>query len=388
MKTTKKALISAIVAVIICCTMFVGSTFAWFTDQAESNLNKVVAGDLEIELRNWTGTGESDYESINEESDPLFESGTGTGVYWEPGKTEVRYLSIANVGTLDAKYSVAVEAYDISVHEDDNGNKHYFNEIMYYDIIPNAKYGSEIGWANDGTNLVEGFNTIHEATSVKLEVGAEHFFAVAIHMDENASSLYENGEITFDIKVIAGQLASKLQNDIPQAKVTMIKEHEKITPERIDMDLQVAYAFNTTETPEQALESPYANYTADFVIKADREVQPYAVALAGYYEAYCDEYNDGKWLVLGGDLTVPANTEIRLIKEMLGTGVPYWMLCEHIPEFLCGATALDDSALGTTLTVELRLYEADEEYNETENYFTIGKYEYTFDSVSTNNPFN
>ena len=63
-------------------------------------------------------------------------------------------------------------------------------------------------------------------------------------------------------------------------------------------------------------------------------------------------------------------------------------LCEYIPEFLCGATAFDDSALGTTLTVELRLYEADEEYNETENYFTIGKYEYTFDSVSTNNPFN
>ncbi|MBE6792802.1 MAG: hypothetical protein E7534_04805, partial [Ruminococcaceae bacterium] len=49
-KRTKRALVSSALALLLCFTMLLGTTYAWFTDSVTTVNNKIVAGNLDIEL--------------------------------------------------------------------------------------------------------------------------------------------------------------------------------------------------------------------------------------------------------------------------------------------------------------------------------------------------
>ena len=49
-KSTKRALLTSALALLMCVTMLVGATFAWFTDTASTGVNKIQAGNLDVEL--------------------------------------------------------------------------------------------------------------------------------------------------------------------------------------------------------------------------------------------------------------------------------------------------------------------------------------------------
>ena len=42
-KSTKRALLGSIMAMVLCLAMLVGATFAWFTDTASTGVNKTNA---------------------------------------------------------------------------------------------------------------------------------------------------------------------------------------------------------------------------------------------------------------------------------------------------------------------------------------------------------
>ena len=100
-KSTKRALLGSIMAMVLCLTMLVGATFAWFTDTASTGVNKIQAGNLDVQLMYST-----DFETWNKVTDTtkLFEDST----VWEPGRTEVVYLRVKNAGTLALKYTVGM----------------------------------------------------------------------------------------------------------------------------------------------------------------------------------------------------------------------------------------------------------------------------------------
>ncbi len=50
MKTSKKALFGSVLSLLLCCSMLVGTTFAWFTDEVSSGVNTIQAGTLDIGL--------------------------------------------------------------------------------------------------------------------------------------------------------------------------------------------------------------------------------------------------------------------------------------------------------------------------------------------------
>jgi len=160
------------------------------------------------------------------------------------------------------------------------------------------------------------------------------------------------------------------------------------------VNLDVAYQFEPTMTYEEGDKSEYADWHADFVVKANKDIPANAIGLAGYYDAWCS-FNDDKWVLLTADSIIPANEEIRLVDAM-GNGsitVSYRELCNYGNDgigFLCGAVALEGKEIngtmvealpeGTTLSVELRLYEATggSSTTETGEYITTGTYTYTF----------
>ena len=62
---TKRALLASALSLIMCFTMLLGTTYAWFTDSVESGKNTIVAGNLDVELyyqndetTDWTPVGD------------------------------------------------------------------------------------------------------------------------------------------------------------------------------------------------------------------------------------------------------------------------------------------------------------------------------------------
>ena len=57
-KSTKRALLTSVLALLMCVTMLVGATFAWFTDTASTGVNKIQAGNLDVKLEYATAWNE------------------------------------------------------------------------------------------------------------------------------------------------------------------------------------------------------------------------------------------------------------------------------------------------------------------------------------------
>lgn len=116
-KSTKRALISSALAILMCVAMLIGTTFAWFTDTASTGVNKIQAGNLDIELQmkdndgNWVNAEGKTLPFLVEGKIPA----EGTQILWEPGCTyyvpEVRVL---NKGNLAVKFEYLPEALGVT----------------------------------------------------------------------------------------------------------------------------------------------------------------------------------------------------------------------------------------------------------------------------------
>ena len=103
-KSTKRALISSTLAILMCVAMLIGTTFAWFTDTASTAVNKIQAGNLDIGVE-YTLDGET-WKDLDGATD-IFQKGL-----WEPGHTEVVALKFKNNGSLALKYSINMNIVD------------------------------------------------------------------------------------------------------------------------------------------------------------------------------------------------------------------------------------------------------------------------------------
>ena len=106
-RATKRALLTSIMALVMCVVMLVGTTFAWFTDTASTGVNKIQAGNLDVELW-YKNTKDSDFNKVIDNSTEVFKDGT----LWEPGHVEYVVLKIRNAGSLALKYKLGINIAD------------------------------------------------------------------------------------------------------------------------------------------------------------------------------------------------------------------------------------------------------------------------------------
>ena len=106
---TKKALRGSLFALFLCIVLLIGTTFAWFTDTASTGVNKIQAGNLDVELQyNHNGTWE------NAEGQTLdFQKAAGKeseAILWEPGcRYKLPEIRIVNKGNLALKYRLKID---------------------------------------------------------------------------------------------------------------------------------------------------------------------------------------------------------------------------------------------------------------------------------------
>ena len=102
-KATKRALLTSVMALVMCVVMLVGTTFAWFTDTASTGVNKIQAGNLDIELAYKNSTTDGKFEEASKET-PVFDN----NALWEPGHVEYVVLKVSNAGNLALKYKLGI----------------------------------------------------------------------------------------------------------------------------------------------------------------------------------------------------------------------------------------------------------------------------------------
>ena len=113
-KATKRALLTSIMALVMCVVMLVGTTFAWFTDTATANVNTIKAGNLKLGLEMataWDADGNpTAWEDAKGKTLEFRKAGgTTQEVLWEPGATyRLPELRVSNAGNLNLKYKVQI----------------------------------------------------------------------------------------------------------------------------------------------------------------------------------------------------------------------------------------------------------------------------------------
>lgn len=108
-KSTKRALLTSSISLLLCFAMLLGTTFAWFTDSVTSMNNIIRSGNLDVELWYWNNGMD---ESVNIESQPdlkLFRNVEGEEILWEPGATGFGQFEVKNEGTLALKYKLMLK---------------------------------------------------------------------------------------------------------------------------------------------------------------------------------------------------------------------------------------------------------------------------------------
>ena len=107
-KATKRALLTSVMALVMCVVMLVGTTFAWFTDTASTGVNKIVSGNLKVDIIG--EKSDSHIETLNfTKAGTVVGTDAAAAILWEPG---CRYLTegfrIANNGNLALKWKAEI----------------------------------------------------------------------------------------------------------------------------------------------------------------------------------------------------------------------------------------------------------------------------------------
>ena len=134
-RATKRALLTSVMALVMCVVMLVGTTFAWFTDTASTGVNKIVAGNLKVDI-----IGENSENHVSMLNFTKAAGAEGEELFWEPG---CRYVTegfrIANKGNLALKWKAQVNKGTTAANE---GNFNLLDVIDFY-LVTKAADGTE-----------------------------------------------------------------------------------------------------------------------------------------------------------------------------------------------------------------------------------------------------
>ena len=124
---TRRALLMSALSLLLCVSMLVGTTFAWFTDSVTSGRNTIQSGNLDVVLEYWDGNS---YEEVTSTT-KLFND----AALWEPGYTEVAYLKVSNAGSLALKYQLAVSVYNEILGKTKTGEDIKLSDHLQFKVV-------------------------------------------------------------------------------------------------------------------------------------------------------------------------------------------------------------------------------------------------------------
>ena len=228
--STKQALISSILAILMCVAMLIGTTFAWFTDTASTGVNKIQSGKLDVTLE--MSTDGTNWESAEGKTLTFKtkDNRAADQILWEPGCTyELPQLRVVNKGNLALKYKIQITG-----------------------IQGDAKLNEVIDWTinNAAIDLTEGHLTAGQTGAA---------FTIKGRMQKTAGNEYQGLSIDgISITVYATQ--DTVEND---SFDNTYDENADMTPDNLDKLLLVNLTFPVAKDAEGNITDTTISNTVD-----------------------------------------------------------------------------------------------------------------------------
>ena len=292
-RATKRALLTSILAICLCLVMLIGSTFAWFTDTASTNVNKIVSGTLKVDIVKPNPGANGKYTSL-EGAKLEFQkvaAASSEAILWEPGCTYVTEgFKIKNDGTLALKWKAEV-------------NK---------DNVTNGKASDD---AKDGMSLLDviDFYVVTDNTSKD---------AQAVSIDEFVGNL-EATKLSDKTYYIMGHMQESAGNDYQGLTLENISITVYATQDTVENDSfnnqydKAAYYYDkdTAHKGSRMLTSGGTYVLSDGAVVQEADVNPIAVFASGegtdvtitggYYDGGSGrDYNVAIWANEGAKVTI------------------------------------------------------------------------------------
>lgn len=235
--SVKRSLLVSAIALTLTAALLIGTTFAWFTSTASTGVNKIQAGNLDVDLE--MSTDGTSWESAKGKTLTFKtkDNRAADQILWEPGCTyELPQLRVVNKGNLALKYKIQITG-----------------------IKGDAKLNEVIDWTinNAAIDLAEGHLTADQQGDA---------FTIKGHMWEKAGNEYQGLSIDgIGITVCATQ--DTVEND--SFDNTYDKDAEYPISVTTGDDLQAVVSKATAPVNIVLTNSITTN---DFVIPADKDV--------------------------------------------------------------------------------------------------------------------
>ena len=195
MRNTKHSIYTSLISLLLCISMLLGTTFAWFTDVVSSNGNVIQSGNLQAQMfYSDTFLDENDAGWKNASDEAVF-----THNNWEPGYTDLKYVKIYNDGSLNFKWKLTVEA--------DGPVTELADVIDVYYVNPATNEITSLAGLDSVGTLTEVMSEKTNNTG-RLTPGQSAILAIAFHMQESANNDYQGKSLCdngFSLKLIAAQ---------------------------------------------------------------------------------------------------------------------------------------------------------------------------------------
>lgn len=191
-RNTAGTLFLNILAMLLCASVFIGSTLAWYILSVTNESNKIQVGELDITVLDGEGNKlEPTIESGVEREAILFK-----GISWRPGTLAYENLTIKNDGSLVFDYEISIKVKAGNTikdgDEEDNNNKSLQDVIKVAVVeghIASDKDDAGVIAAVSGWTSIENFKTEGsvETSDAAMEGSGEKELAVVIYWEETAN---------------------------------------------------------------------------------------------------------------------------------------------------------------------------------------------------------
>ncbi|MBQ9968683.1 MAG: hypothetical protein IJO88_08175 [Oscillospiraceae bacterium] len=414
-KSTKRALLVSGLVLLLCVSMLVGSTFAWFSDSVTSKNNIIKSGNLDVVLE--YKTADMTDWAVVEDDTALFSEDS----LWEPGHTEYVMLRVSNAGTLALKYALKAEVYSEKEGTNVYNQQFLLSDYLKYGIVTEADVDAattdretavaatvteltssmDVSGALEDLGLGNGWGQLIGSVSTEraLLPAEDNVTALIITMpttvgnEANYLTGTEAPYIKFGINLYATQQmheedsfgddydedAKTEQIEVP---IAIVRDNGPVE----DLYVESLFGGGLFENEESLRDmdatftfiSPagvtaYDEWIADYEVSVDADLNDGDAVLAGQYD-----FIDTDWQAFYTP-AVSANQPVRLLGSQ-NFYMTYADVRDYVGEFNCGVENINVPA-GTTMTVALKLYKyAEDDVNHATvlDEITVAYYNYTF----------
>ena len=252
LKSKKSALLLSFTSLLLCFAMLAGSTFAWFTDTATTGVNKIQAGNLDIELAYKNSTTGGEFKEANKET-PVFDN----NAQWEPGHVEYVVLKVSNEGNLALKYKLGINIANEVGSTNVYNNEFKLSDYIRFAVLDGDRTGNSVdrdalvAAATDSKLIKEGYTGAEtplypKVTSAVENQSSEKTVTLVVWMPKTVDN---------EANHKAGERAPSVELGINVVATQLNYENDSFGP---DYDKDATYPVTTTDELIAALQSKEA----------------------------------------------------------------------------------------------------------------------------------